>query len=226
MERPELTIIVPVYNEEATLTRLMLGVSSSNPKAQVVYVDDGSTDKSLAILREHARAQDSVIQKQNGGKGSAVREGLLHAKGLMTVIQDADLEYNPSQIPLLVAEANAHPGSVIFGSRFLQRNPTTHWRFLLGNKVLTFALRILFGGTITDSYTCYKLLPSELFRSLPLQSRGYELEAEISAWCLKKNIPVREIPIIYVPRSVDEGKKIRGLDAIRGCITLLRVRFS
>jgi glycosyltransferase involved in cell wall biosynthesis len=226
MTRTELTIIVPVYNEAATVASIMDAVVETCPDAQVIYVDDGSKDSSLAILQSKARPQDLVLTKPNGGKGSAITMGLEHAEGTYTVIQDADLEYHPKQIPLLLNEAKRLDGSVIFGSRFLTSNPTSHWRFLLGNKVLTSILNVLYWSRITDSYTCYKLLPTDKFRGLKLVSRGFELEAEITCKCLRKGMKIHEIPIVYSPRTTEQGKKINWKDAIRGVTMMLKVRLG
>jgi len=222
----ELTILVPVYNEERTLVSIMNALAEKCPDAQIVYVDDGSKDRSKTILHSYARPQDLVLSKENGGKGSAIRMGLEQAKGAYTVIQDADLEYDPAQILLLLQEAKQHTGSAVFGSRFLQSNPNIYKRFLLGNKVLTLWLNILYGSRLTDSYTCYKLLPTPLFQSLKLISRGFELEAEICAKCLRKGIAIREIPISYKPRTIAEGKKINWKDAYRGMMTMFKLRFA
>lgn len=222
----ELTIIVPVYNEERTLVAIMTALGEKCPDAQIVYVDDGSTDRSKTMLHSYARPRDIVITKENGGKGSAIRAGLEKAGGEYTVIQDADLEYDPAQIATLLQEAQTHAGSAVFGSRFLQANPNIYKRFLLGNKVLTACLNVLYGSRLTDSYTCYKLLPTNVFRSLNLVSRGFELEAEICAKCLRKNIPIRELPITYSPRTIEEGKKINWRDALKGLMTMLRLRWT
>lgn len=223
---PSLTIIVPVYNEAATVKTVMDALHAACPEAQLVFVDDGSKDDSLAILRANARPNDVVVTKPNGGKGSAVREGLERATGDYVVVQDADLEYDPGEITTLLAEAAAHPGSAVFGSRFLHANPVRYRRFLIGNKAVTLALNALFLSRVTDSYTCYKLLPTPLFRSLRLESRGFELEAEICAKCLRAGIPIREVPITYAPRTVEEGKKIRFSDAWKGVRTMWRIRIS
>ena len=220
-----LTIIVPVYNEGRTVRDIMQALNRECPDAQIVYVDDGSKDDSLAILRANARSQDLVLTKENGGKGSAIREGLAKATGEYTVIQDADLEYDPSDIARLLQEATGHPGSAVFGSRFLRSNPVLYKRFLLGNKAVTGVLNVLFGSRLTDSYTCYKLLPTALFRSLGLRSRGFELEAEISAKCLRLKVPIREIAIGYKPRTLAEGKKIRFQDAWKGVRTMWAIRW-
>ncbi len=221
---PDLSIIVPVYNEERTLATIMHALAEKCPHAQIIYVDDGSRDASLNILRDHMKSDDVVLTKPNGGKGSAIRMGLERAEGMYTVIQDADLEYDPAEIAMLVDEAKKNPGSAVFGSRFLKQNPNIYKIFLMGNKVLTAWLNILYGSKLTDSYTCYKLLPTDLFRSLELTSRGFELEAEICAKCLKKKIPIHEVPVTYKPRTIEEGKKINWKDAYKGIAMMWRLR--
>ncbi len=221
-----LSIIVPVYNEERTLLEIMHALKEKCPSAQVVYVDDGSKDKSLEILKQHARPQDKVLTKLNGGKGSAIRMGLTEATGEFTVIQDADLEYDPAQIAMLVNEAIRYPGSAVFGSRFLQDNPNIYKIFLMGNKFLTWLFNLLYRTKLTDSYTCYKLLPTILFQSLELTSRGFELEAEICAKCAKRGIAIHELPITYKPRTIAEGKKINWKDAYKGVKKMVELRFT
>jgi glycosyltransferase involved in cell wall biosynthesis len=220
----ELTILVPVYNEERTLVSIMTALAEKCPDAQIIYIDDGSKDRSLTMLHSYARPQDIVLTKPNGGKGSAIRMGLDNAKSTYTVIQDADLEYDPAQIAELLSEAKQHPGTAVFGSRFLQPNPNIYKRFLLGNKVMTLCLNLLYGSRVTDSYTCYKLLPTKDFQALNLISRGFELEAEICAKCIKRGIKIREIPITYQPRTIEEGKKINANDAWKGMVTMLKLR--
>ncbi len=224
---PELSIIVPVYNEARTLETIMAAIVSACPDAQILYVDDGSKDASLDILKAHARPTDLVLTKPNGGKGSAIRMGLQDAKGLYTVIQDADLEYDPKEIHLLLQKAKEHADSVVFGSRFAHgKTPHIYWRFLLGNKTITGLLNVLFFTRLTDSYTCYKLLPTPLFRNLNLRSNGFELEAEIAAKCLKRGIAVLEVPISYHPRSIEEGKKINWKDAVKGAWMMMKIRMG
>lgn len=223
---PTLSVLVPVYNEERTLASVMDAIVAACPDAQIVYVDDGSSDGSLPILRGKARPTDVVIAAPHGGKGSAIRAGLQRASGVFTVIQDADLEYDPAEIRLLMERARARPGAAVFGSRFLRPNPNIYRRFLWGNKVLTWCMDILFGCRLTDSYTCYKLLPTAEFKALRLQSNGFELEAEICARCVKSGIEIVEVPITYKPRTILEGKKIRWTDAVKGLAMMVKVRVT
>lgn len=223
---PLLSIIVPVYNEERTIAQVMVRIVVACPDAEILYIDDGSEDASRAIIATRKRAQDQLLTPPHAGKGSAVRLGLRRARGAYTIIQDADCEYDPAQIEDLLQEAQEHPGSAVFGSRFLKSNPNIYKRFLIGNKVLTHILNLCFGGHLTDSYTCYKLLPTTLFRALPLTATGFELEAQIAIFCLKAEIPIREIPIRYSPRSIAQGKKISWRDAWKGLTTILRLRLT
>lgn len=227
MESPRLTIIVPVYNEERTLEAIVPRIFAACDNAtEVIFVNDGSKDHSLEILRRLARPQDQVIEKPNGGKGDAIRTGLSYVHAPYVVIQDADMEYDPAEIRSLLATALAFPGSAVFGSRFLKFNPCLYRRFLWGNKVLSAILSLLFFKRVTDSYTCYKLLPTDVFRSFGLRSTGFEMEAEISAKCLKRGIPIIEVPISYHPRTLEEGKKICFRDAWKGMLMMLKVRLG
>jgi len=178
---PKLSIIVPVYNEARTLHLIMQKLHDVfHEETQLIFVNDGSKDDSLAILQKHACSSDLVLTKANGGKGSAVRMGIPHAEGKWTAIQDADLEYEPSEILKLLAFAESHPDTVIFGSRFLQENPNIYKRNLWGNKTITAFLNILFKSHLTDSYTCFKLFPTRVLKDFPLTAQGFELEAELS----------------------------------------------
>ncbi len=224
--RPALSILVPVYNEERTVASVMDDLARTLPDAEIVYVDDGSRDDSLRILRSKARPHDKVLTKPNGGKGSAIQMAIANATGEYAAIQDADREYDPSDLLRLLSEATTYPGSAVFGSRFLRPNPNIYKRFLWGNKTLTAVMNLLFGARLTDTYTCYKLLPLAVWKSLALTSGGFELEAEICAKCLKRALPVRELPIAYRPRSIAEGKKIGWRDAVKGLLMMIRVRFG
>jgi glycosyltransferase involved in cell wall biosynthesis len=223
-----LSVVIPVYNEERYVEALIDAVEAVPLNKELIVVDDGSSDRSVQIMQDVLlRRYSNIIylrHDRNRGKGSAIRRALKEADGAYAVIQDADLEYDPSEIHLLLAEAQAYPGSAVFGSRFLRHNPTIYRRFLWGNKAVTLCLNLLYGSRLTDSYTCYKLLPTPLFRSLDLASNGFELEAEICAKCLRRDIPIREVPITYRPRTIEEGKKINWKDAVRGVRKMLALR--
>lgn len=220
------SILIPVYNEEKTVAEIIAALHEHCSEAELIFINDGSKDKSLSILKELCRPEDIIIDKPNGGKGSAIRAGLEKATGKYCTIQDADLEYDPKQIPELVSVAELHKDAAVFGSRFLRRNPNIYKRFLWGNKVLTGVLNICFFSRITDSYTCYKLLPTDKFKGLGITANGFELEAEICCKCLKQRIPIHEIAVRYKPRRIEEGKKIKLSDAWKGIAMILRQRFS
>ncbi len=222
---PTLSIIVPLFNEERTIAAICDALHNLCPDAELIFVDDGSRDQSLSRLHTHIRPSDIVLTKENGGKGSAIRLGLTRASGTYTIIQDADLEYDPGEISLLLAHAIAHPGHAVFGSRFLKKNPNLYKRFLWGNKAITLFINMLFKTKLTDTYTCYKLFPTDVMRSLPLKANGFELETELCCYPALQGIPIDEIPISYSPRSLEEGKKIRLRDAWRGCVTALGIRY-
>ncbi len=221
----DVSILVPVFNEEHTLPRIMDALALRCGEAQIIYIDDGSRDRSLEILRQKARGTDVILTKENGGKGSAIRMGREHANRPFTIIQDADLEYDPGEIELLLHTARAHEGAIVFGSRFLKPNPNLYKRYLWGNKTLTAMVNILFGSRLTDSYTCYKLFPTRTLGALPLTAEGFELEAELTCLPLKRGMHILEVPISYAPRSLREGKKIRFSDAWKGMMRMLKIRF-
>ncbi len=221
-----LNVLVPAYNEERTIQRVMDAIVHALPESRVIYVDDGSSDRTLEILRRHARPTDTVLTKENGGKGSAIRMAITKSDADYCIIQDADLEYDPSEIRDLLKTAEAHPGQVVFGSRFMRANPNIYPLFLLGNKTLTMILNLLFGGKLTDAYTCYKLFPTDFLKSLNLQADGFELDAEVTSLTLRYGRTIIERPISYRPRSFAEGKKIGWRDAVSGMLTMLRIRFG
>ncbi len=223
---PRLTILIAVYNEERTIVSVMDELSTTWSDAELIYIDDGSHDGSLELMRTHAQPQDIILTKPNGGKGSALRMGLEKATGDFVAVQDADLEYHPREIKLLLNYAELHPGVVVFGSRFLIPNPNLYKRYLLGNKAVTWITNMLYGSRLTDAYTCYKLFPREILTSLPLRGRGFEIEAELCAYTLKRGIPIHDVPITYSPRTLEEGKKIRFRDAVKAVATLWRIRLG
>ncbi len=223
-----LSIVVPVYNEERTLAILIARLyASCGSIAQMIFVDDGSRDNSLQILRSLARPQDTVVTKENGGKGSAVLEGYKHAQGAYTIVQDADLEYSPEEIPELLRFAKEHDLPALFGSRRLkQQKQFVHLSFFIGGSMLTFICNMLYGTRLTDQPTCYKMVRTDMLRTLPLKEHDFRFDPELTVMLARRGVPIRELPISYFPRTVEEGKKINWRDWFRWVWVFMTLRFA
>jgi glycosyltransferase involved in cell wall biosynthesis len=210
MYAPRLSIVVPVFNEERTLESIMDRIyAACGNFAEVIYVDDGSQDRSLEILKYKARTQDTIITKRNGGKGSAVRRGYETAKGTYTIVQDADLEYSPEEIPALLAFAEQGDHSAVFGSRRLRGQKIfAHFAAFVGGSLLTMACNLLYRTKLTDQPTCYKLVRTDILKTFALRENDFRFEPEITALLARTGVPIAEYPISYTPRSWNEGKKI------------------
>jgi glycosyltransferase involved in cell wall biosynthesis len=231
--KPVISIVVPVYNEDQTIEavlRMLLGVDFGQFNREVIVVDDGSVDKTRQVLgRFHNSEGVKVVYRTiNGGKGAAVRDGIQTATGRVVIIQDADLEYDPNEIPMLVKPILAGEAKVVYGSRFLGRirHMTIMRRF--ANRLLAWYINVLFGSTITDACTCYKAFDADVMRSFHLQSDGFEICHEITAKTLKTGYRIMELPITYRARSTDEGIKSSWKDFVRqlGYILMFRFRNS
>jgi glycosyltransferase involved in cell wall biosynthesis len=226
----KLSIIIPVLNEEGTLKKILSMVVNQKHVFEIIVVNDGSTDRTSEILqrlkREKIFSQKLKIlnHKINLGKGSAIRTGINSAKGDYILVQDADLEYNPDEYARLTKIAS--PSSCIYGSRILGKNPHAYLRTYLGNIIITAFCNILFFSNLTDTYTCFKLIPTKIARKMKLNSRGFEIEAEITGKLLKNKVKIIETPISYKPRSYKGGKKIKAGDAIKGALKFLEIRLS
>lgn len=210
MNTPRLSIVMPVFNEERTLETIIDRVfAACGDFAEVIFVDDGSHDHSLEILRKKARPQDTVITKENSGKGSAVRKGYAAASGTYTIVQDADLEYSPEEIPALLVFAEEHNHPVVYGSRRLKKQKQfTHFAAYIGGSLLTIIFNLLYRTKLTDQPTCYKLVRTDIVKTLPLKENDFRFDPEITAMIALRGIPFAEFPISYTPRSWKEGKKI------------------
>ncbi len=220
----KLSIIIPVYNEEKTLEHVVLHVHSafSHADHEILIIDDGSTDSTPDIASRLTSENIFYTRKENEGKGSAVRQGLLHVSGDYIAIQDADLEYQPETLSTLWSSIT-HPDMVIYGKRSRNQGYILN---RIANYLLSSLCNLLYSSSLYDIYTCYKIIPSHLARQLHLVSNGFEIEAEITAKILLQQKTILEIPISYQPRTHTQGKKIRAIDALRGVWTLVRYRLN
>lgn len=226
-----LTVIVPVFNEERTIDELLARLDAAPYQdKQVIVVDDASTDRTATLLKvwEHKSGWVFLRQARNHGKGSAVRLGLQHAQGDVTVVQDADLEYDPNDLPLIVEPVLHGSERAVYGSRNLNGSPGRPW--YSPYRIAVFGLNqlgwILYGQRLSDHATCYKAMRTELWRSLDLQSNRFELCTEITAKLGRCGIHIHEVGISYRPRTKAEGKKIGWRDAVCAAWTLVRWRFA
>ena len=225
-----LTIIVPVYNEVRTVRAVidrLLAIDLPIAR-ELLIVDDGSTDGTRDVLAGVVREQVavSVLQaERNGGKGSAIRRGLERARGTVIAIQDADLELDPQQLAALVQPIVRGEIDVVYGSRFLEGAPDAPWLTVAANRLLTGATNILYGSSLTDMETCYKIMRVEIARSLALTANRFDIEPQITARLLRGGHAIRELPIRFDPRSRAQGKKIGWRDGVRALQVLASERF-
>ncbi|MBI5711342.1 MAG: glycosyltransferase family 2 protein [Candidatus Eisenbacteria bacterium] len=226
---PLLSVLIPVYNERATLERLLQRVLAVAVDKEVIVVDDGSRDGTGAVLRELATRLPilAFFHPANRGKGAAIRTALAEARGDIVIIQDADLEYDPEEYPRLIEPIVRGETNVVYGSRYLAHNnplPFTH--FKLAVLALNALANLLYGLHITDEATCYKVFRTSLLRSLPLRCERFEFCPEVTALVAKRGERILEIPIRYHYRTRAEGKKIGWRDGFQAFLTLLRCRFT
>lgn len=220
-----LSIVVPVYNEEATIINILKLIEEVPVKKEVIVVDDYSTDNSREKLRMVSPNVRVLLHDRNMGKGAAIRTGLRHAIGDALIVQDADLEYNPQDYLRLLDEFSEQT-PVVYGSRFLGNISDMSRTHLLGNRLLTGMTNLLYGSHLTDMETCYKLMGKEVYNGLGIKSNRFNVEPEITAKILKMGWPIVEIPISYKGRNFDEGKKISWRDGFGAMKTLIRMKFS
>jgi len=227
MQFKKISIIMPAFNEARTIKKSIEEVLASDTmglEKEIIIVDDGSTDNTRNILSS-LHGCKIIRHEKNLGKGAAVKTGFQNATGDIVIIQDADLEYSPSEYKKLIETLMDNSCDVVYGSRMLGKNPIGYWYMYFGNYAISLATRILYGAKITDVETCYKLFLKKVVDELDIQSRGFEIEPEITAKILKKGFLVKEIPIQYSPRKYNEGKKIKWHDGVRALWILVYYRF-
>lgn len=236
IEDPLVSVLIPVYNEEETLEQVVRRVAQLQVSKEILIVDDGSKDRSVEIadrLAEEFKNGPTIVkslpQPKNLGKGAAVRAGITASEGDIVLIQDADLEYDPGDLPALLEPLITGHADVVYGSRFSGGQPQRAHLFLhyVGNKFLTLLTRALFNTTLSDMEVGYKAFRGELIRGLSLTSNDFRIEPEMTARVLRKpEIRLYEVPISYFGRSFDEGKKITWRDGIKALRALLKFRFD
>ena len=222
-----LSVIIPVYNELSTISEVIEKVSAVELPIlkEIIVIDDGSTDGTVEALElSKAKLTRTYLTPVNVGKGAAVRIGLTMAKGDIILIQDADLELDPAEFTDLIAPILDGEASVVYGSRFLQKNDVPRFR-LIANQFLTKATNMLFGTRLTDMETAYKVFTREAAGKLRLKANGFEIEPEITAQFANLGYKILEVPITYRPRTVLEGKKINWKDGVKALWTLVKYRF-
>lgn len=223
-----LSIIVPVYNEEATISEILRRVRDVQIPKEIIVVDDFSTDRTREILKQEAQCPDTRVffHRRNMGKGGAVRTGLRNVSGNIVVIQDADLEYDPRDYHQLIRPIQEGRASVVYGSRFLGEHKAMYFWHALGNKFLTLVTNVLYDTTLTDMETCYKVFTREIADSLEITQERWGIDPEITARILRQGHRIYEVPISYTGREFWEGKKISWKDGFVILWTLVRLRFT
>jgi glycosyltransferase involved in cell wall biosynthesis len=227
LKDPLLSVVMPVYNERATIEEIVGRVLSVPLRIELIIVDDGSGDGTRELLPELQRRYGFklCLQPKNAGKGSALRRGFAEVTGDLVVIQDADLEYSPEEYPDLIALICQGRADVVYGSRFIGRHRVFLFTHYLGNRLLTLLTNVLYNTMLTDMETCYKAMRVDVLRSMALRSNGFGIEPEITAKIFKRGYRVYEVPITYDGRGYEEGKKITWRDGLVALWVLVKYRF-
>ena len=224
----KLSVIVPAYNEAATMVEILDRIRATKLDIELIVVDDGSTDGTRDILqREKGRIDHLIFQPKNAGKGAALKAGFAVATGEVLIIQDADLEYDPDDYRELLKPIEKAGADLVLGSRLTGAKPQRayyYWHYL-GNRLITFIARVLYNTTLSDIYTCYKVFKRDQLIGLDVKSNGFEFDAEFLAVLLKRHLVVYEVPISYYGRSYSEGKKIKWYHTAKVVWMLLKYRF-
>ncbi|OGC03832.1 glycosyl transferase [candidate division WOR-1 bacterium RIFOXYA12_FULL_43_27] len=219
-----LSVIMPVYNEKATLPQIIARVLAVPINKELIIVDDYSTDGTREVLKNYPNIK-IVLQPFNQGKGAALRAGFKEASGDYVIIQDADLEYDPQDYLKLISPINEGKAKVVYGSRFMGKHSFSSVSHYWGNKALSLLTTLLYGAVLTDMETCYKLIPAKFIKNIKLNANRFDFEPEITAKILKNGYKILEVPIGYKGREFNEGKKISWKDGFAAIAALIKYRF-
>jgi glycosyltransferase involved in cell wall biosynthesis len=225
---PLLSVVMPVYNERTTIDEIIDRVLQVPMRIELIVVDDCSSDgtREHLVNLQRERGFTLLLQERNQGKGAALRRGFSAVTGDIVVIQDADLEYSPEELPMLAELIVEGRADVVYGSRFLGRHRVFLFTHYLGNRLLTLVTNVLYNTMLTDMETCYKVMRREVLHGMNLQSNGFGIEPEMTAKIFKRGFRVYEVPITYDGRSYEEGKKIGWQDGVVALWVLLKHRFA
>lgn len=223
----KLSIVIPVYNEEATISSALESVLAAKVpgwNVEIIVVDDGSSDGTGNVLTQWGKKVSVIRKQKNEGKGSALKLGFARATGDIILVQDADLEYSPKDYHTLLSPFENSHVDIVYGSRFLGSHLSTMFVYELGNKFVTLITNILYNTNITDMETGFKVFRKEVIKDIDISSKQFDVEPEITAKVLKKGYQIYEVPISYFGRTFAEGKKLTWRDGVMAFWTLVKFR--
>ena len=232
MKKTILTIIIPAYNEKDSLSFLLKNIIKKKLKKQIIIIDDKSNDGTRDIILKHKHNLDKIIfHKKNMGKGAAIKSAQKFIKGDVVIIQDADLEYDPSDYSKMMNFFKKDKLKVLYGSRVLNKKKFENYKNfshsirIWGNILLTKFSNLLNNQNLTDAHTCYKMFDAKLFKKIKLKEKGFSFCPEVTTKISKLRIPIQEIEINYKGRTYDQGKKIKAIDGLYAIMTILKYKF-